>query len=124
MKKFLVLYQSTVPASEQMKNATPEQAKAGMDAWMSWAGRAGSGIVDMGSPVATAAGLNGPTHRRRQFAGRRLLDSPGRIERCADESVQEPSAFHVAGRVDRGARVHSDAWDVRLQTASANTCGA
>jgi hypothetical protein len=60
MKKFLVLYQSTVSASEQMKNATPEQAKAGMDAWMSWAGRAGSGIVDMGSPVAGAATLNGP----------------------------------------------------------------
>jgi hypothetical protein len=59
MKKFLLLYQSTVPASEQMKNATPEQAKAGMDAWMSWAGRTGSGIVDMGSPVATAARLNG-----------------------------------------------------------------
>ena len=59
MKKFLVLYQSTVPASEQMTNATPEQAKAGMEAWMSWAGRAGSGIVDMGSPVATATRLNG-----------------------------------------------------------------
>jgi hypothetical protein len=57
--KFLVLYQSTVPATEQMKNATPEQAKAGMDAWMSWAGRTGSGIVDMGSPVAASAKLNG-----------------------------------------------------------------
>jgi len=61
VKKFLVLYQSTVPASEQMKNVTPEQAKAGMDAWMSWAGRAGSGIVDMGSPVAAAAKLDGST---------------------------------------------------------------
>jgi len=59
MKKFLVLYQSTVPASEQMKSVTPEQAKAGMDAWMSWAGRAGTGIVDMGSPLATAAKLTG-----------------------------------------------------------------
>lgn len=59
MKKFLVLYQSTVPASEQMRHATPEQAKAGMDAWMSWAGRVGSGIVDMGSPVAAAAKLTG-----------------------------------------------------------------
>ena len=59
MKKFLVLYQSTVPATEQMKNATPEQAKAGMDAWMSWAGRAASGIVDMGSPVAATATLTG-----------------------------------------------------------------
>jgi type IV secretory pathway TrbL component len=61
MKKFLVLYESTVPASEQMKSATPEQAKAGMDAWMSWAGRAAGGIVDMGSPVATAGKLTGPT---------------------------------------------------------------
>jgi hypothetical protein len=60
MKKFLVLYQSTVPASEQMKSGTPEQAKAGMDAWMSWAGQVGSGIVDMGSPVAAAARLDGP----------------------------------------------------------------
>ena len=27
---------------------------------MSWAGRAGSGLVDMGSPVAAAVRLNGP----------------------------------------------------------------
>ncbi len=59
MKKFLVLYHSTVPASEQMKNVTPEQAKAGMDAWMSWAKQAGPAIVDLGSPVAAAAKLDG-----------------------------------------------------------------
>ena len=59
MKKFLVLYQAIVSAPDQMKSATPEQAKAGMDAWMSWAGRVGSGIVDMGSPVAPAAKLTG-----------------------------------------------------------------
>ena len=57
MKKFLVIYGSTVSAREQMAKATPEQAKAGMDAWMAWAGRAGKGIVDMGSPVAGAAKL-------------------------------------------------------------------
>jgi hypothetical protein len=60
MKKFLVLYRSTVPAMEQMKNVTPEQAKAGMEAWMSWAARAGSAIVDLGSPIMTAGSLNGP----------------------------------------------------------------
>ena len=59
MKKFLVLYQSTTPPAEQMKNVTPDQAKAGMAAWMAWAGRAGSGIVDMGSPVAASAKVNG-----------------------------------------------------------------
>lgn len=55
MKKYLVLYQSSVSAADQMKHVTPEQAKAGMDAWMSWAGRAGSGIVEMGAPVAGTA---------------------------------------------------------------------
>jgi hypothetical protein len=60
MKKFLVLYRSTVSAMEQMKNATPEQAKAGMDAWMSWAGKAGSAIVDLGNPIMAAGSLNAP----------------------------------------------------------------
>lgn len=59
MKKFLVLYQSTVPASEQMKHTTPEQMKAGMDAWMGWAGKVGSSLADMGSPVAATAALDG-----------------------------------------------------------------
>ena len=79
MKKFLVLYQSTVPASEQMKNATPEQAKAGMDAWMSWAGRAGSGIVDMGSP----------SQRRRGSTGQ--LKSPPAIRRSAAIQFSRPN---------------------------------
>jgi len=51
MKKYLVLYLSSVPASEQMSKSSPEQAKAGMDLWMAWAKKAGSGIVDMGAPV-------------------------------------------------------------------------
>jgi hypothetical protein len=59
VKKFLVLYLSQMSATEQMKNATPEQAKAGMDAWMSWAGRAQSGIVDMGSPLTHATSVPG-----------------------------------------------------------------
>ena len=52
MKKFLVLYKASTEAFEQMmKTSTPEQQKAGMDAWMAWSKRAGSSIVDMGSPL-------------------------------------------------------------------------
>lgn len=36
---------------QQMANATPEQAKAGMDAWMAWAKKAGTAIVDLGMPL-------------------------------------------------------------------------
>ncbi len=31
MKKFLVLYKSSVPAAEQMSKASPEQMRAGME---------------------------------------------------------------------------------------------
>ncbi len=51
MKKFLVLYRAPVGAREQMNRATPEQAKAGMDAWMAWANKAGKAIVDLGMPL-------------------------------------------------------------------------
>lgn len=54
MKKFLVLYQSTASAEQQMAQATPEQMKAGMDMWMKWAQKAGPSIVDLGSPVGKA----------------------------------------------------------------------
>ena len=55
MTKYLVIYGSPVSAREQMAKATPEQAKAGMDAWMAWAKKAGTALVDMGSPVGAAA---------------------------------------------------------------------
>lgn len=51
MKKFIVLYQAPISAMEQMASATPEQAKAGMDAWMDWAQKAGKAVVDLGLPV-------------------------------------------------------------------------
>jgi hypothetical protein len=78
MKKFLVLYQSTVSAADQMRHATPEQAKAGMDAWMTWAGHAGSGIVDMGSPVAAATKLDAagkPGAANAQLGGYSILQA-------------------------------------------------
>jgi hypothetical protein len=51
MAKFLVLYRSATTAAEQMAAGTPEQAQAGMEAWMTWARRAGDAVVDLGSPL-------------------------------------------------------------------------
>lgn len=51
MKKFLVLYRAPASSFEMMKGATPEQQKAGMDAWMAWGSKAHSSIVDMGAPL-------------------------------------------------------------------------
>ncbi len=51
MTKYLVLYRSPMTAGEQMAQSTPEQAQAGMDAWMVWAQQAGDAIVDLGTPL-------------------------------------------------------------------------
>ena len=55
MTRYLLLYRSSVSAADQMSSATPEQAQAGMDAWTAWGEKAGSAIVDMGSPTQTVA---------------------------------------------------------------------
>ena len=34
-----------------MARVTPEQAKAGMDAWMAWAGKAAAAVVELGAPL-------------------------------------------------------------------------
>ena len=59
MTKYLLLYRSTVSAQDQMAAATPEEAQAGMDAWMAWAGEAGEAIVDLGMPLGGGRHLDG-----------------------------------------------------------------
>jgi hypothetical protein len=66
MKKFLVLYKAPTASFEQMMKSTPEQQKAGMDAWMSWSKSAAKAIVDMGAPLGkslrvTKGGGGSPT---------------------------------------------------------------
>jgi hypothetical protein len=56
MKKFLVLYKSSASAEEQM-GADPGQAQEAMGLWMAWMEKAGSAIVDPGSPLGGAAEL-------------------------------------------------------------------
>ena len=58
MKKFLVLYKASQSGFEQMMKSTPEQQKAGMEAWMNWSKKAASSIVDMGGPLGKSLRLN------------------------------------------------------------------
>jgi len=55
MTKYLVLYRADGDAAAQMAEMTPEQARAGMELWMKWAGNAGSSLVDLGNPLASVA---------------------------------------------------------------------
>jgi hypothetical protein len=64
MKKFLVLYKSSVPAAQQMTSATPEQMKAGMDLWQAWAQQAQPAIVDLGMPLGNAQEITDASARQ------------------------------------------------------------
>jgi hypothetical protein len=52
MSKFMILYRAPASAREQMENATPEQRRAGLEAWRAWASRVDYAIADLGSPLA------------------------------------------------------------------------
>lgn len=59
MARFMVLYRSQFSAEEQMANADPAQAQAGMEAWMTWAKEAGDAVVDLGMPLGKGRHLDG-----------------------------------------------------------------
>jgi len=77
VKKFLVLYKPPVSATEQMANASPEQARAGMEAWMAWVTRAGRAVVDIGAPLgrATAVGGGSGTDKDDNIVGFSILQA-------------------------------------------------
>jgi len=58
MPKFLILYASEKSAEEQMKNASPEDMKKGMEPWIAWYKSQGSAIVDQGNPLGKPFALN------------------------------------------------------------------
>ena len=78
MTKYLLLYVSPVSAQDQMANASPEEGQAGMEAWNAWAGRAGSALVDFGSPVQSAGSVGatgGGDGDRRHVGGFSIMEA-------------------------------------------------
>jgi len=57
MKKYIVIYHSTVSSADQMKNMRPEDVQAEMAKWMKWATQCGSALVDMGAPLGASLSL-------------------------------------------------------------------
>ena len=88
MAKYLILYRSPMSTSEQLANATPEQMKAGMDAWMAWAGKAGDKVADLGSPLAHSTHV-GPGSA-----------ASGGADVCGYSILEADSAEEAAGALD------------------------
>lgn len=97
MKKFLVIYGSPTSAREQMAKATPEQAKAGMDAWLAWSQKAGTAIIDLGAPLGNSAMVSGgkTTDSKSDIGGFSILQAESR--EALGALLAEHPHFHMPG---------------------------
>src|SRR4051812_28928049 len=94
MTKFLVLYRAPMSSREQMANATPQQARAGMDAWMAWTGQAGKAVVDLGAPLGDGT-MVGAGDADGDIAGVSILDAAS--QDAAMDLLQGHPHLHTPG---------------------------
>lgn len=75
--RFLVLYRAPQATRAQVAGLDPAQLNAIMEAWMTWAGRAGKALLDMGAPLGDAAVLGAPGDPggRGQLGGYSLVEA-------------------------------------------------
>jgi hypothetical protein len=92
--KFLVLYRAPISAREQMANATPEQARAGMEAWMAWVGEAGKAVVDLGAPLGEGTTV-GAGNADGDITGFSILDADS--QDAAVDLLKGHPHFHTPG---------------------------
>ena len=95
MAKYLVLYRASSDAQAQMAGTPPEQAQAGMELWMQWAGRAGDALSDMGAPLATVTTLGQGGGKDLPIGGYSILeaDSKDAVTKLLDDHPH----FHTPG---------------------------
>ena len=101
MKKFLVLYKAPASSFEQMMKATPEQQKAGMDAWMAWSKKAASSIVDMGAPLGKSLRVtnSGASDTKNDLGGYSLLQGESK-EAVAQSLKGHPHFMTPEGSIE------------------------
>jgi hypothetical protein len=81
-----------------MASATPEQTKAGMDAWMAWAGKAGGAIVDLGAPLGDGKAV-GTGKTDNEIAGFSILESGSEAD--VVKLLEDHAHFHTpAGSIE------------------------
>lgn len=54
MKRYIVLYYAPLAVAERFAQVTPEEAQQGMQLWIDWSQRIGTGLIDAGKPLGNA----------------------------------------------------------------------
>ena len=77
MAKYMLLFTSTVPASEQMAKASPEEMKASMDEWVEWHNEAAkTATLEWGLPLQAVSRIttNGVTDSDNHASGYSMIE--------------------------------------------------
>ena len=101
MGRFMVLYNSPVSAADMMADATPEQARAGMDEWMEWSTRNGESVVDLGMPLGSSMRVTTDSSEpgSTQAAGYSFLEA-GSLDEAANMVKDHPHLKTPGGTID------------------------
>jgi len=97
MKKFVALYLAPVTALEQMAKSTPEQQKAGMDAWMKWAEKNKKAIAELGAPLGKTKRVtaDGVSAVRNEITGYSIIQAES--HESAAKLFEGHPHFHIPG---------------------------
>lgn len=81
--------------------ATPEQQKAGMDAWMAWSKRAAASIVDLGAPLGKSLRVtkSGASPTTNELGGYSLLQAESK-EALAEVLKEHPHFMTPDGTIE------------------------
>ncbi len=84
-----------------MQKATPEQRKAGMDAWMDWSKKAAGAIVDMGAPLGKSLHVTkgGTAPSANDFGGFSILQAESK-EALAETLKGHPHFMMTDGAIE------------------------
>src|SRR5689334_8619214 len=101
MKKFLVLYQAPLTSFDKMMQTTPEQQKAGMEAWTAWSKKAASAIVDLGAPLGKSLRVTpaGASPVRNELGGYSVMQAESK-EALADTMKGHPHFMMPGGYIE------------------------
>jgi hypothetical protein len=97
MKKFMAVYLAPVTAIEQMSKSTPEQMKAGMDAWMKWADKNKKALTELGAPLGKTKRVTdrGISATKNEITGYSIVQAE--THESAAKLFEGHPHFHVPG---------------------------
>jgi hypothetical protein len=85
MPRYIVLYRAPIDVAQRFATATPQEAALGLQAWVDWAHKLGSALVDPGKPLgnATRVSQDGAERTQSDVVGMSILQAESMDEALA-----------------------------------------